>query len=211
MDPKFVEGLRGAKKLFDEGIFTQEEFTQEKQKLVTERDERQAASIRCPNIIEEQGGIRHFNAITGFTCQRQSYLVVRECNSLLCWFKSPPAHAREPPKHLRCERACFPSCAGVAMCDNCPGVFLEQQGKQDGRKWLASSASSDNLAKTVEACQAQKKSKACPRADTTSADKGKSTPSHSVIVPRVTGRGERGELSVTARSSVCSSLVILGT
>jgi len=107
MDPKFVEGVRGAKQLFDEGVFTHEEFTQEKQKLVTERDERQAASIRCPKIIEEQGGVRHFNAITGFTCQRQSYLVVRECNSLLCWFKSPPAHAPEPPLPLKCltERA----------------------------------------------------------------------------------------------------------
>jgi hypothetical protein len=65
------------------------------------------------------------------------------------------------------------------MCNNRPGVFLEEHGKQDGRKRFVSSAGSDNLDETVQAGRTQKKSKACPRADTTSAG--------------VTYTGQRGE------------------
>ena len=43
MDSIYVQGLREAKGLFDEGVFSAEEFEREKMKLTAERDARQAA------------------------------------------------------------------------------------------------------------------------------------------------------------------------
>jgi hypothetical protein len=44
MDPTYVQGLREAKALVDEGVLTQEEFNKEKNELVKEREERMAVA-----------------------------------------------------------------------------------------------------------------------------------------------------------------------
>ena len=44
MDPTYVQGLREAKALLDEGVLTQEEFNKEKNELVKQREERRAAA-----------------------------------------------------------------------------------------------------------------------------------------------------------------------
>jgi len=44
MDPTYVQGLREAKALLDEGVLTQEEFNKEKNELVKQREERRAGA-----------------------------------------------------------------------------------------------------------------------------------------------------------------------
>ena len=46
MDGAFLQGLRDAKALLDDGIFSQEEFESEKAKLTAERDARAAAAAQ---------------------------------------------------------------------------------------------------------------------------------------------------------------------
>ena len=46
MDPAYIQGLRDAKALFDDGIFTQEEFDREKSTLLAQREERAAEKAR---------------------------------------------------------------------------------------------------------------------------------------------------------------------
>ena len=54
MDGAFLQGLRDAKALLDDGIFSQEEFESEKAKLTAERDARAAAAavpLEAPPIV----------------------------------------------------------------------------------------------------------------------------------------------------------------
>ena len=46
MDPTYIQGLRDAKALYDDGIFTQEEFDREKSTLLAQREERAAEKAR---------------------------------------------------------------------------------------------------------------------------------------------------------------------
>jgi hypothetical protein len=46
MDQEYVQGLRDAKALLDEGIFTQEEFMREKETLFKQREERAVERAR---------------------------------------------------------------------------------------------------------------------------------------------------------------------
>ena len=50
MDPTFVQGMREAKALLDEGVLSQGEYESEKARLFKQREDREAASHRVGTL-----------------------------------------------------------------------------------------------------------------------------------------------------------------
>lgn len=106
MDQEYVQGLRDAKALLDEGIFTQEEFMREKETLFKQREERVAERARL--------GVTAMPVVSGFKRKSEDGRGDKEP-------KSPPsskwAKYRKKCVHGKDVYECR-ACGGKRMCEH---------------------------------------------------------------------------------------------
>lgn len=101
MDQEYVQGLRDAKALLDEGVFTQEEFDREKQTLLAQRNERAAEKARV-GLLSAAGGKR----------RREDGKGVKDARAASKWAKY-----RKKCIHNKDTYECR-ACGGKRMCEH---------------------------------------------------------------------------------------------